>query len=81
LLIWNTVSGRQNLPRDGDRILHQETDDGGFTIVRVGIVRTEGNALMICPAYRNISKRFSNKRIVADGLVWALSERKENETK
>ena len=78
MLIWNTVSGRQNLPRDGDRIWHKARI-GGVEVNRIGIVRNTNNILTIYPAYTHLSNEFAETRIVTDGLVWALSERKEKD--
>ena len=74
MLIWNTVLGRQNLPRDGDRIIYQ--DENGT--VCVGVVRKgmSSDALYIV---RQNPKDHEHPIIIPDGLVWALSERKEKD--
>jgi hypothetical protein len=72
LLNWNTVSGRQNLPRDGDRIIYQ--DENGT--VCVGAVGKQMGALCII---RQNPKDYNFPQAIPDGLVWALSERKEKD--
>jgi hypothetical protein len=72
LLIWNTVLGRQNLPRDGDRIIYQD-ENGTVCVGNVSI-----NTGTLCIIRQN-PKDYNYPMAIPDGLVWALSERKEKE--
>jgi hypothetical protein len=73
MLNWQTVSGRQNLPRDGDRIIYQ--DESGT--VCVGVVGTHMGMLCII---RQNPKDYNYPFVIPDGMIWALSERKEKDS-
>lgn len=75
-LNWQTVIGDQYLPRNGDRIWHKDVIKGE-PVDRVGVVCKDNGELWIYPAYDNMSRDYMRPRRVTDGLVWALSERKE----